>query len=1114
MSSFPRQHHFNQPAWRQHFCGLYYTVPSTVQLEKVYLPQVELQAHSTILATTSKTTLTQTFINPSTTKGIKEVRYTFPLYDGVSVVGFTCHVGDRTIVGEVKEKEKAKKVYNEAVARGETAGLFEQLNTADVFSTTVGNVPPGARVVIKITYLGELKHDMEVDGIRFTIPNIIAPRYGRYPPGFVGNASANGIAIVVDAEMAEGSFIQKILSPSHPISVSMGTTSIAPNESPTMSKASATLSLGTAHLDNDFVLQIVAKDTGVPKAVLETHPSIPNQRALMATLVPKFALPSERPEIVFVCDRSGSMGGREIQLARQALQVFLKSLPVGVMFNICSFGSSYSFLWPRSVSYTQETLDEAVEHVGTFEADYGGTEMLWPIKATVQQRYKDMPLEIMLLTDGEIWNQQDLFDYLNEKVTGEKAPIRAFTLGVGSGVSTALIEGVAKAGNGFSQTVADGEKMDSKVVRMLKGALSPHVNDYRLEIKYGGNTAPRSYQNDDFEVIEKVSESLNVKLNLGAHVQSPKPEKTISLFDTSADPDKTGPSESDETGEARYSHLPEVSIPTIIQAPQNVPTLFAFNRTTVYLLLGPDSPPQTPKSVILRGTSSHGPLELEFLIQVLETPGDMIHQLAVKKATSELEQGRGWLAEAKDESTGDMLKTIFEGRFSSMVEREAVRLGVRFQVSGKWCSFVAVEKKRKTPDDHENEGWEWIEDEERLAKSSAPANTSFSTFSSATSNTSRFRSSPDPDAGRSRHRVVSYDMAERNRERNRDFGGFSANTGGGLFGSSRPTSQASLFGVSSGNQPPAPGGLFGVSQMNQPQAQGLFSASSGHQPGGSLFGAFQNNQSQSFGVWGGQQSQGGRSSRNNQSQGGSLFGASSRNNQSQGFGVSSGHQPQGGLFGTPASNVDDCAIYSMSSNPPSQSPQDPHSLQDSQMRLMLLEQQNKKRLLMARQEQDVSDAAVPFASSPPPPENFGFAFSASSGSLFGSTTPSTYSESLFSNVSTPTVAAPQQPQTDDELLAFLVKLQTFEGYWEWTAELLNALKVSENRAEQERTYISIENREWVTALVIAFFEERLGALSGSWELVVRKARAWLIGRVNGSSEDVVEAIIGQARKLV
>ena len=516
----PSGYYSAPPPWREHICGLYYNVTFDGRLQKTYLPQVELQAHATILATTSRTVLTQTFVNPSAEKGIREVRYTFPLYDGVSVVGFMCHVGDRTIIGEVKEKEKARAVFKEAVARGQTAGLFEQLPEAsDVFTTTVGNIPPGARVIVEITYLGELKHDMEVDGIRYTIPTVICPRYGSYPGDMrttsTVDAMGSGISITVDAEMADGSFIQKIQSPTHPISMTMGTTSLAPHAEPTMMKASANLTLGTAELEKDFVLQVIAKNTGVPKAVLENHPTIPNHRALMATLVPKFALPPEKPELVFVCDRSGSMSGCNITLVIQALKVFLKSLPVGVKFNICSFGSSYSFLWPKSVTYSQKTLDEAIHHADTFTANYGGTEILTPLRATIEQRYKDMPLDVMLLTDGEIWNQPALFEYLNQSVIESKAPVRLFTLGIGNGVSHALIEGVAKAGNGFSQTVGQGEKMDTKVVRMLKGALSPHINDYTLEVKYSNDAGNPDDDDDDFEMVEKVADSLKVKLDLG-----------------------------------------------------------------------------------------------------------------------------------------------------------------------------------------------------------------------------------------------------------------------------------------------------------------------------------------------------------------------------------------------------------------------------------------------------------------------------------------------------------------------------------------------------------------------------------------------------------------------
>ena len=46
-------------------------------------------------------------------------------------------------------------------------------------------------------------------------------------------------------------------------------------------------------------------------------------------------------EFIFLLDRSGSMGGGNIQKAKQALIYFLKSLPQDSFFNVVSFGSTW-----------------------------------------------------------------------------------------------------------------------------------------------------------------------------------------------------------------------------------------------------------------------------------------------------------------------------------------------------------------------------------------------------------------------------------------------------------------------------------------------------------------------------------------------------------------------------------------------------------------------------------------------------------------------------------------------------------------------------------------------------------------------------------------------------
>ena len=1113
-----------------YICGCYFIRRIVVYpyIQHYYLPQVSVKAHATILQNTSRTTLTQTFVNTDDSKGIKEIRYAFPLFDGVSVVGFECRVGDRVIVGEVKEKDTARAEYKEAIASGETAGLLEQLpSAADVFTTTVGNIPPGATVVVNITYLGELKHDAEVDGIRFTIPATIAPRYGEYP-GELYQANnvrtiAKGFEVVVDAMLEDGAFIREMRSPTHPIAVSMGTTSVHPDADPKMSRASATFSLGTAELDKDFVLQLVAKETAIPKALLERHPTIPNQRALMATLVPKFALKQQRPEIVFVCDRSGSMSGSNITVLSAALKVFLKSLPVGVKFNICSFGSHHDFLWPKSKTYDQASLEQAISHVSKFQANYGGTDILNPMKETLARRYKDMNLEVFLVTDGEIWDQEALFKLLNEEIQDKKQPIRVFTLGIGNGVSHALIEGAARAGNGFAQSVGSGEKLDSKVVRMLKAGLSPHITDFSLEVKYGNE---KSTSDDDFDLVEKVIDSFNVKMDISDGGEpattsrttglSDKIKKTISLFDTSADPDAEDKKPATKTGEARYSHVPKVPIPKFIQAPHQVPPLFAFSRTSVYLLLSPETAQRTPTAVVLRGSAPEGPLELEIPIEVIEQDGQTIHQLAAKKAVQELEEGRGWLTMAKDEASGKLLKQKYPGRFSDMVEREAVRLGVQFQVGGKWCSFVAREKKPAVEAEDAKPKpveFDWVDvDSDEITISEANAERyvhatscrrsgggrggrGASMSSNQTIVSTRDRCSGDiedsrrPSTTRKRHANTSDKSANDH---------FSAPephrlSSSGLLGSAAPGG----FGQQKSKKSKSGGGIFGSSVFSRssaaPAPKGAFgsaapySAASSYAapppPSGGLFGSAAPASAPST-----------RSSR-------------AMPSAPAAFSFGGPPAPPQMSAGPPRPMVAPTSFGGMSSD--AGVAQDRSRGGSSGPMKGFRQRVLSREKVKERKEQPKGDASVPDADYvskdgiiPDMDEEEGVSSEEEAGFMFEPA-----QEAVTHTRAEGHAAAPAKKPGKDPLIA-LIDLQTFQGSWKWTSELVAITSANESSAQAAAAGMSKEIL--ATAIVIAFFETKLASSKDTWELVVEKARSWLEEQLGGSDKvnAVVKAVAG------
>jgi hypothetical protein len=167
-----------------------------------WLPQLSLSSRTKLHHTASYTLLTQTFINPSSVLPIASAKYSFPLYESCAIVSFKCYIGGRLIEGTIKEKEDASATYHAALSQNEPASLLEQ-HTVDVFSTSLGNVPAGVRVRVEIGYVMELKHDAEVDGLRFTIPTCVAPRYGEAPAGVVeGGVNVGGMTIDVEVSMS------------------------------------------------------------------------------------------------------------------------------------------------------------------------------------------------------------------------------------------------------------------------------------------------------------------------------------------------------------------------------------------------------------------------------------------------------------------------------------------------------------------------------------------------------------------------------------------------------------------------------------------------------------------------------------------------------------------------------------------------------------------------------------------------------------------------------------------------------------------------------------------------------------------------------------------------
>ena len=454
-----------------------------------------------VVGTLAWTKLAQTFTNRATFP-IKEATYRFPLYDKSTVTSFICSIGsEKVLKGVVKSKSQAKAEFKEAVARQRVAALLEE-HTPEVFETSIGNLPAQSTIKIEVCYITELKADLSGDGILVTIPTSVAPRYGAPPSSLSSSAVSNSLAVPpenglqIEIRVSSPVEIETIESRTHPPTIKIGShgytttknirdlakSQKSPDYDP--KKARATLSDRNACLGKDFVLLIQCRGRALlaSRALLESHPKFPDRSALMVSVnlqdmyTPNVVAPRSQSEIIFLADRSGSMKDK-MEALKTAMTFFLKSLPPNCSFNICSFGFNHILMWPESRLYNQENLDAAMLYIATnFSANMGGTQLLSGLRNVVQKRKPNFNTQIIILTDGEVWDTANTFEFIRSaRSAGENGETRFFALGIGDAVSHQLVEGIGRLGGGFAEVVSVDSATDwrGRVVRMLEAALTP-----------------------------------------------------------------------------------------------------------------------------------------------------------------------------------------------------------------------------------------------------------------------------------------------------------------------------------------------------------------------------------------------------------------------------------------------------------------------------------------------------------------------------------------------------------------------------------------------------------------------------------------------------------------
>ena len=441
----------------------------------------------------ARVTVRQSFHNPTDEK--IEAVYVFPLPEGSAVDRMTMVVGDKRIVGQVHPKPEARQIYEAAKQAGKVASLLDQ-ERPNIFTQSVANIEPGAEVQIEIGFVDTLKYE---DGIfEFVFPMVVAPRYvpGQTyamktdennevafqlvdfakpvtqidpinPPVFLPhNRSGHDISMIVSID--GGMEIHDLASELHEIDIMQ--------EEPT--RAMVTLKELTEIPNRDFILRYSTATDRIGDACLVHE----DERGRFFTLVlqpprsvaPEGAVPKE---MIFVIDRSGSMGGFPIEKAKETMKLCIEQMNPKDTFNLLSFSGGTGRCFESPQPNTPANREQALQYLKDLHGS-GGTQMMPAIlEALGGEHQPDRVRIVCFMTDGQIGNDFAIIDAVQKNV----ATSRVFTFGIGNSTNRFLLEAMAHEGRGEVQFVSLNGEADQAAKTFHERIHKPVLTDISID---------------------------------------------------------------------------------------------------------------------------------------------------------------------------------------------------------------------------------------------------------------------------------------------------------------------------------------------------------------------------------------------------------------------------------------------------------------------------------------------------------------------------------------------------------------------------------------------------------------------------------------------------------
>lgn len=437
--------------------------------------------------------------------------YFFPLPENVSITEFAMWDGDKRLVGEVRSREEARRIYDEIVRTRRDPALLEYAGK-NLFQASIFPIAPNSDKKIELTYSQVLTAESGTVAYRYPLGTgwrangfVSPPRpmplphprreSGREPDQPVQQTMPRSMpgSISAEIEILSRVPIKGIYSPSHQIEVK--------REGERKAQLTFESTGSSAQPDFQLFYNLSEQDFGVS---LLTYREPGKDGYFLLLVSPKAQLDQREvvaKDVVFVLDTSGSMSeDNKMEKAKSALRHGVNSLSPRDRFNIISFAGEEHLMSDRPIAGDDAGKKEARQFINRMTAT-GGTNindaLIAAFKQTGSQTGKqnesgDRPQMIVLITDGQPTVGETFPKRILENVKqANKEQVRLFTFGVGYDVNTLLLDQLANENRGTVAYVEPREDLEIKVSNFFAKINHPVLSDVKID--WGGVTTDLVY---------------------------------------------------------------------------------------------------------------------------------------------------------------------------------------------------------------------------------------------------------------------------------------------------------------------------------------------------------------------------------------------------------------------------------------------------------------------------------------------------------------------------------------------------------------------------------------------------------------------------------------------